>query len=668
MKLILLCIFAAAVLPVAGFTQTPSAQSAAPIIPVETLFRRPQYQGLTFSPDQKSLAATTFVDERQNLVIIDMEKRSANIITGFKDADVLSFNWASNNRLFYTTGDILGKETRGDGGLFAIDKDAKNPRTLVAPIRDTGTFVLRLTTVLGRIQGSSDEVLVSANDRSEDTQDIYRMNLMSGRKSLVNTSSPGQVVSWVIDSKNVPKAALSRDLEKKRWWFSYRADEASSWKVMAEWTEQLKDVVIPLRFEDDGSDMYVASNIGRNTLAFFKFNAATGKLGELIYGDDRYDMGSFGLASDGFGGTGSIITSAETFGEKGKILGVRYSGAKPTTVWFDDAAKNTQAMLDQALPNTVNRFDPNRIRSLVSARSDVDAGRYYIFDRDKKTLEDTGISEFPWIDPKQMAPMQYVEWPARDGIKIGGYLTLPKSYAKGSPVPLILHPHGGPWAKDNWGYNQEVQFMANRGFAVLQPNFRGSTGYGANHLRLSFRQWGGTMIDDMIDGVEWTIKAGYADKNRVAVYGASYGGYATLMALVKRPDMFKWGINYVGVTDMTVHQDTQPAQQGRRSAHELLKILNGDQKADKDLFEKHSPARQVGKIVVPVFHAYGGEDRNVDFANGRAIKSAFEKAERPFEWMFVGDEAHGYRTGKNRVEFYTRFDTFMKRHTPLPSP
>jgi dipeptidyl aminopeptidase/acylaminoacyl peptidase len=351
--------------------------------------------------------------------------------------------------------------------------------------------------------------------------------------------------------------------------------------------------------------------------------------------------------------------------EPGKLIGIRYQADKLNTVWFDEEAARVQATVDRSLPGAINTFDLSQRRALVYSRSDVDPGGWYIFDRDKRQLEQTGVQRWPGIDARLMAPMRPVNWTARDGVRIDGYLTLPRSYAPGKPVPLVLHPHGGPWAKDNWEYNAEVQFMANRGFAVLQPNFRGSTGYGAQHLTLSYKQWGGTMIDDQIDGVEWAIKQGYADPARIGVYGASYGGYSTLMAMVKRPDLFKWGINYVGVTDMFVHQDTQPAQLFS-DFDDLAKILNGDGRADRALFEAQSPARQVARIAAPVFHAYGGADQNVDFENGRVIRAAFDKAGKPYEWMFAGEEAHGYREDKNVFEFYKRFERFIKQHTPSP--
>lgn len=636
-----------------------------PLIPVETLFCKPAYRNILLSPSSRFFAATVPLEGRYNLVVIDLAEQKPVVLTRFEITDVDSVFWASDDRLLYTTGDQQGLEFRGDGGLFAIDRDGGNARTLVEPLmmNNVAKFVFRMTTVLRRIKGAPDEVLVSANDRSVDTQDIYRLNIRNGRKTLLSFEGPGHVNRWAVDADLQPRAAYSMDMPKRRYWSSLRAADGKGWHTIAEWDEQLNGVILPMYFDSgDSKLLYAASNVGRNTLAIFKYNTETMKLGELIAGTEGFDLGSFLMLGAALGEGASLLFGG-TDDAPGKPIGLRANLDRTTTVWFDEKVARAQSALDSALPDAVNTFDPNKRRTLVLSRSPTNPGTYYWFDQDKHHLEDSGVKLRPWIDPTQMATMQYVTWTARDGMKISGYLTLPKNYRKGNPMPLILHPHGGPWAKDNWDFNPEVQFMANRGFAVLQPNFRGSTGYGAKHLRASYKQWGGTMIDDMIDGVQWAVDRGYADKNRMGVYGASYGGYATLMCLVRRPDLFKWGINYVGVSDMFVHQDTQPAQL-RGDFAELAKSINGDQKLDRDMFDATSPARQVGKITVPVFHAYGGEDRNVDIANGNVIKSAFEKAGKAQEWMFVADEAHGYRQDKNVFEFYKRFERFAIANTP----
>ncbi|MEP7300636.1 MAG: S9 family peptidase [Caldimonas sp.] len=637
-------------------------------IPVESLFKKAAYGGAVLSPNERYLAAITTVNARRNVVIIDLEKRAASVLTSYDARDVERVFWANDERLLYTTGDLQGVEFRGDGGLFSVNRDGKNPKILVEPLNSNSAarFVYRVTTVLARIKGNSEEVLVSANDRSADSQDVYRMNAYSGRKTLVSVRSPGRVIRWVLDVNNEPAAALSMDAEKKRWWFSVRSATDGAWVTAAQWTESLRDVVIPVAFDPaDPGKLYVASNQGRDTLALYRFDLASRKVENLVYADDRFDIGSFYLVGDSLGEGGQLLFGGSDE-EPGKLLGIRYFADRPKTVWFDRDAEALQKAVDSALPGTYNRFNLSQKRPVVQVSSDTNPGEYFLFDKTTRTLEETGMRTRPWIDPKKMAPMRYVTWKSTDGLDIGGYLTLPLGYHAGSPVPLVLHPHGGPWAKDNWRFDPEVQFMANRGFAVLQPNFRGSTGYGAKHLRSSYKEWGGTMIDDMLTGVDWAIKEGYADPNRIGVYGASYGGYATLMAMVKRPGMFKWGVNYVGVTDMFVHQDTQPAQR-YGDFGELAKALNGDQRADSAIFEAQSPTRQVQRIAAPVFHAYGGEDRNVDVENGKVIRAAFQKAGKAQEWMLVPEEAHGFRADKNVFEFYNRFDKFIKANTPPAS-
>lgn len=662
---LLKCVLMAGLASMAGRVTAISDEATVSEIPIQSMFRKAAYGSVVLSPNQRYLAALAPVNGRRNVVIVDLENRSASVLTGYQSRDVNTVFWANDDRLLYTTGDQQGLEFRGDGGLFAVGRDGKSPKALVEPLVSGSSvrFVYRATTVLGRIKGNLDEVMVSANDRTANSQDIYRMNVTTGRKSLVTVRSPGHVLRWVLDTNNEPGAALSVDYDKKRWWFSVRGDGSEPWRTVAQWDESLTGAMVPLAFDPTNNrKIYIASNSGRDTMAVFRFDTATGQLGDLVYGDDRFDVSTFHLINEGPGEGGPLLFDG-TPEDPRKLIGIRYNADKLRTVWLDASAAQTQAAVDAALPHTLNQFNVNQRRAIVFAASDIDPGEYFIFDQVSRTLEETGLRTRPWIEPEKMAPMRYVTWTARDGMNMGGYLTMPLDYKPGSSVPTILHPHGGPWARDHWEYNPEVQFMVNRGFAVLQPNFRGSTGYGAQHLRASYREWGGTMIDDMIDGVEWAIKQGFADRARIGVYGASYGGYATLMAMVKRPDMFKWGINYVGVTDLAVHQDTQPAQK-YSDFGELAKVLNGDQRVDKARFESQSPARHVERIDGPVFHAYGGDDRNVDIENGKVIRAAFDKALKPFEWMLVPGEAHGYRADKNVFEFYSRFDKFIKAHTP----
>lgn len=636
------------------FAQTSTAQE----IPVETFFRKSEFGSIQLSPDRKFLAAVAPFKGRFNLSIIDMEKKARFRLTALTDTDIDSYQWVGSDRLVFSTADRQGFETRGDGGLYAIDVDGSNARELSKPFRvraAEGQIAIRVTRPLGRVRGSKDEIYVASNERSSDTVDIFQLNTKTGRKTLLTFDSPGTVQRWVVDKDLVPRAAVSSDQKTQKAAFYYRDDAKSPWQKLHEW-DLLADEIAPQFFDKNGK-LYASSNVGRNTIALFEYDIANKKLGKLVYGDDTYD-----LTSPTVWGGGRV---GARFGDEDaddQIIGISYNTDRPKTVWFDEKYAALQAQLDKTFPDSTNSFGVLRDQMLVSTSSDRDPGTVYIYDRTKPAVTEL-IRFADWIKPSEMAEMKPIKFAARDGEEIHGYLTLPKSYAKGATMPLVVHPHGGPWARDSWRFNREVQFMANRGFAVLQVNFRNSTGYGKKILRGGYKQWGEKSQDDIEDGALWAIKEGYADKDKIGVYGASYGGYSTLMQLVRSPSLYKWGINYVGVTDMFVHQDTQPAQRLGDSG-DLLKRTNGDGKIDREMFERTSPTLHADKIRVPVMHAYGGEDRNVDLANGIAIRKAFEKSGLPIDYTFVAEEAHGYREDKNVFMFYNKFDKFIKQNTP----
>lgn len=627
-------------------------------IPVEKMFKKSEFGSIQLSPDGKLLAALAPYKGRFNISVLDLEKRSISRLTGITATDVDSFFWLSNDRIIFATGDRQGFEFRGDGGLYAVDIDGSNSRELNKPILarlDAGQRVLRTFQPAGRVKGSKDEIYILSNERSADTLDIFQLNTLTGRKTLLTFDSPGKVQRWVTDKDLVPRAAVTSDRDKMKGAFMYRADAKSPWQKFYEW-DLLEDEITPQFFDKNGK-LYASSNVGRNTIALFEYDITNKRLGKLVYGDDIYD-----LTTPTVWGGGRIGARFGDEDEDDQIIGISYNTDKPTTVWFDDKYAKVQAEIDKTLPNATNRFGVIKDQILVTTSSDRNPGIVYLYDRKKPALTEL-IRYADWIKPEEMAEMKPFKFTARDGVDIFGYITIPKTYAKGQPVPMIVHPHGGPWARDRWSYNNEVQFMANRGFAVLQVNFRNSTGYGSKILRGGYKQWGEKSQDDIEDAAMWAIKEGYADKNRIGTYGASYGGYSALMQLARSPDLYKWGFNYVGVTDMLVHQETQPAQKFGNFA-ELAKRTNGDAKTDRAVFERTSPTLLVNKIRAPVMHAYGGEDRNVDPSNGNAIRKAFEKAGLPVDYTFVNEEGHGYREDKNVFMIYNKFDAFMKKNTP----
>ncbi len=619
-------------------------------IPVESIFKRPEFRSLTLSPNRKYLAAIAPHKERNNLAVIDLEKRQLIRVTSFAETDVISYLWVGSERLVFVTGNQQGYAFRGDGGVYAVNVDGTNDRRL-------DSSFMRGASPIRAVRGSADEIFVSAYDRTIDSADLYKLNTRTGKKTLITTDSPGNVSGWVLDRNDIPRAAITFVRKDSQSAFYYRADERSPWQQI--WTWGLDgDEITPEAFDKDDL-LYVSSNIGRDTKALYEFDSAGKKLGRLVLADDRYDITPPSIWN-GLGSYGFLLFSSD---EDPRLVGVTYVADKPKTVWFDEQFRKWQAELDRALPNTVNNFGNFRDgKGLVTASSDRDPGTVYLFDGKAPSLTEL-VKLAEWIKPADMNPMRPISYTARDGMRIDGYLTLPKSWHTGTPVPMIVHPHGGPWARDVWGYNAGVQFMANRGYAVLQVNFRNSTGYGKKLYRAGWKQWGDGSQDDILDGVMWAIKEGFADKNKIGIYGASYGGYSVLMQLVRNPELYKFGFNYVGVTDMLVHRDTQPAWFG--SARERLDILNGNPSQDKEMLERTSPARFVSRIKAPVMHAYGGLDQNVDFENGKVIKSAFEKAGLPVDYTFVAEEGHGYFEPKNVFMLYNKFEKFMKTNMPV---
>ena len=288
--------------------------------------------------------------------------------------------------------------------------------------------------------------------------------------------------------------------------------------------------------------------------------------------------------------------------------------------------------------------------------SDRNPGEYYLLDRERKATFLLATRE--WIDPEQMAAMKPVSYAARDGLVIHGYLTLPPG-SDGKNLPLVIHPHGGPFGPfDRWGFNAEVQLLASRGYAVLQPNFRGSGNHGRAFERMGYRQWGGTMQDDLTDATRWAIAQGIADPERICIYGASYGGYASAMGVAKEPDLYRCAVGYVGLYDLALWYREGDVKDSDFGVNYLKTAVGSDPKA----LANASPARLADRIRAPIFIAVGGEDERCPPEQSEALKRALEAKGRSFEWMLAPDEGHGFYKLSNNLELYTRMLAFLDRH------
>jgi len=295
---------------------------------------------------------------------------------------------------------------------------------------------------------------------------------------------------------------------------------------------------------------------------------------------------------------------------------------------------------------------------IVGKSSDRAMTTYYLYD--VNTDELTFIHQVtPWLDENEMAEVKPVTYTARDGMTIHGYLTIPKG-KEAKNLPVIVNVHGGPWARDSWGFNPEIQFLANRGYAVFQMNFRGSTGYGRAFWEASFKQWGQAMQDDVTDGVQWLISQGIADPKRVVIYGASYGGYATLMGIVKEPDLFAAAVDYVGVSNLFTFMQTIPPYW--EPMLQMMYEMVGNPQADSLMMAQNSPALQAERIKTPLFIAQGANDPRVNKAESDQMVAALQARGIEVEYMVKDNEGHGFYNEENRFDFYRAMEAFLAKH------
>jgi dipeptidyl aminopeptidase/acylaminoacyl peptidase len=625
------------VLVTLGTVVAGTCSALAAEIPVEVIFQRAQYGEIQLSPDGRYLAIVARLRGRNNLAVMELEKRDAKPITNFTDADVVQFRWLNNKRLLYAAGDAL--EASGRGRFFgwsAVDRDGSR----LEKLGSIGSYV-------GPATSGADDIVVLTGERAHTTVDVYRLGTYHTNKQLLSYDRPADVLGYVVDHNDVPRLARSRLNGVSVIW--YRESGDSPWTKLEEGTD-LKLNFTPLAFDYDNKTLYVSARGDSDRLGIYTYDFKSKKLGELIVGSPQADIYTL------------VFSPA-----KRALIGVRFQADRPGVVWFDHQMIRLQQIVDKALPDTFNVLrvaDENPRRAVVFTYSDVNPGVVYLLDTEKLTLEEL-VKLRPWLEAKQMAERKPVHYAARDGLDIPAYLTLPKISSDRKP-PLILIIHGGPWARGTeWGFDTLAQFFASRGYAVLEPEFRGSVGHGWKLYSSSFKQWGLAMQDDIADGAEWLIREGIVDKDRICLFGGSYGGYATLWGLIKTPGLYRCGVAYVAVTDVSMLFDLDWNDLGV-SPYKWLdyeaKVLIGDPKTDGEKFRSVSPLYNADKLAAPVLLAYGGLDPRVPIKHGTAFRDALDKSGKTYEWVVYRDEAHGFNKDENRFDFYRRVDAFLKKY------
>lgn len=600
-----------------------------PVVPLEDFFKNPEKSSFNLSPDGKYISYMAPYESRMNIFVQKAGSQKAVRITSETDRDIAGYFWANNSRILFL------KDNGGDENfaLFGVDMDGKNARCLTC-------FEGVRTQIIDDLEDQPDFVIVGLNKRNAMVFDPYRLNIKTGEMVML-AENPGNIQGWMTDHEGKLRVATAI-VDGVNSQLLYRDNENEEFRPLI--TTNFKETLSPEFFTFDNKKLYATSNIGRDKSVAVVYDPATLTETEVLFENPDYDL------------------SGLSYSRKRKVLtAASYVSWKRERHFFDKQTKDIFENLEKLLPGyeiSLSSSDKAEEKYIVRTYSDKSLGAYYFYDLKKNSL--TKIQEVsPWIDEKQMADIKPIQYRARDGKVIHGYLTLPKG-VEPKNLPVVINPHGGPWARDNWGFNPEVQFLANRGFAVLQMNFRGSTGYGREFLESSFKQWGLNMQNDITDGVYWLIEQGIADKNRIAIYGASYGGYATLQGLVVTPTLYAAAVDYVGVSNLFTFMQTIPPYW--KPMLDMMYEMVGNPEKDKTQFEATSPALNAHRIMTPLFVAQGAKDPRVNIAESDQIVEAMKKRGVEVEYMVKENEGHGFHNEENRFDFYRAMEKFLNTH------
>ena len=603
-------------------------ENKAPLIPMEDFFRNPEKSSFNISPNGNHIAYMKPWKSRMNVFVMDMITKKEARLTSSQERGIYGFAWLTNKRIGYI------KDEGGNENMhfYAVNIDKSNEIDLTP-------FENVQARIIDDLEDDPNHIIIGLNKRNPQIHDPYRINVNDGKMDMI-AENPGNISEWMTDHDGKLRIAITSDGVNTS--ILHRASESEKFESIL--TTDFKVSVSPLFFTFDNKNLYVASNRGRDKSAVFKFDLNNAQEEKLIFEHDEVDV------------------SGLMYSRKRKVLtGVNYTVAKNEMTFFDTWRQDIQQKLEENLPGYevgITSFSEDETKAVVVTYSDKSRGTYYYYDIDKNKLTELGEAS-PWLNEEDMSDMKPVQYRSRDGLVINGYLTLPKG-TNGKNLPVIVNPHGGPWHRDSWGYKSEIQFLANRGFAVFQMNFRGSTGYGREFWEKSFKQWGKLMQDDISDGVNWLIDEGIANPDRIAIYGASYGGYATLAGLTFTPDLYACGIDYVGVSSLFTFMESMPPywELYRKMLYEMV----GHPDKDKELLASASPLLHIDKIKVPLFIAQGANDPRVKKSESDQIVEALQNAGIDVPYMVKNDEGHGFYNEENQFDFYREMEIFLNKH------
>ena len=649
-----LALAAAALLGPAG-AQTPE------LIPAKTFLRHPDIGVARLSPSGRWLAITTAsASTRVLLAIIDLQgSAKPSVVAHFADADITTFDWVNDDRLVFSITDLQPTAERAVlfAGLYSVRRDSDELRQLIrvrhASVRErspVGQQLLEANHELLAVPRTGGEEVIVGEVQFDDFDNVRqvipkRLNVVTGRASPLLLSIPEHVTRWLFDPKGEVRVGVATfEGQTEVLW---RAPGQDGWRSLGKYPTTTAR--LDPQFVDGAGALFVATPSKAGTTELKRFDFAANRPEEQAI-----------VRAPGFDFGGGLITAD---GGNGRVVGVRVETDAESTVWFDDSMKKMQALADARFPGRTNRLSCRRCNSdgvlLVFSYSDQDPGSYWIYRASSQVWESVGKVRSD-VDPKAMAQLDLHRIRARDGQDLPVWVTKPPGKATG-PLPAVVLVHGGPWVRGgHWRWHGEAQFLASRGYVVIEPEFRGGTGFGRDHFESGFKKWGTTMQDDVADAALWAESTGLVDAKRVCIAGASYGGYATLMGLIRFPELYKCGVAWVAVTDpRLLFEESWQSDISKEGREYSLPVMVGDLRQDAEMLKASAPVELAAKIRAPLLMAFGREDRRVPLEHGTRMRDAMKAAGQEPEWIVYEGEGHGWRNADNEIDFWGRVERFL---------
>lgn len=599
------------------------------VLPVEDFFRNPENSSFVLSPDGKQMAFAKPFENRMNLFVTRIGSGDTNQLTFIRDRNIAFFFWKGDDRIVYS------RDLNGDENFHLFSVELNSGKTIeLTPFDGVNSMLIN------ELKNNPKEIMIGMNKENKSLFDVYKLNCENGEISMLQ-KNPGAVSQWICDHNGDLRLAVQSDGVNQN--FLYRDKASDEFRRVL--TTSFKESLQPLLFTFDNKYVYASSNIGRDKAAIVVFDMKQAKEMHVIFEHPLVDVSEFTYSP-----------------KRKKITSLYVSPAKNEQIFLDTISAHIILDIRKQLGTDAELYllnhDLKEEKYVVRTISDKNLGATYLYQVKNKSL--VKISErAPWLHNRLLCERMPIAFRASDGLLIHGYLTLPNG-KPGVNLPVVVNPHGGPWDRDYWGWNPEVQFLANRGYAVLQINYRGSTGYGRAFWEAGFKQWGRAMQQDITDGVQWLIKEGIANPKKIGIYGASYGGYATLAGLTFTPDLYACGVDYVGVSNMFTFMKTVPPYW--KPFMDMMYEMVGDPVKDSIMLRNVSPVFHVHKIKAPLFIAQGANDPRVNKSESDQMVEALKKRGVKVLYMVKENEGHGFRNEENRLEFYREMERFLAKH------